>query len=209
MVNNQILFSDDGFKTSRSALGEVTVGGETYYGLISELVLSGYIEGSKIVGGEIMIGEQPDGSYAFRVWPNGTVTMGGGSKIGDYTVSDINNAVDAVKESADKVQNIQDAIDNINSQKMYRVEIRCVGPQILREKNQTSELYCHVYSWDNEITDDIDESLFNWRRHSDNNDQDNIWNENIKHKGTKNITISTEDITNNANFSCVVDLPDG
>lgn len=53
MVNNMILMSDDGFKTSRSALGEVTVDGQTYYGLIAELVLAGYIEGSRLVGGSI------------------------------------------------------------------------------------------------------------------------------------------------------------
>lgn len=208
MVNNQILFSDDGFKTSRSALGEVTVDGTTYYGLITELVLSGYIEGSKIVGGEIMIGEQPDGSYAFRVWPDGTVTMGGGSKIGDYTVDDINQAVGSAQDSANKVQQIQGAIDNINSQKMYRIEIKCVGPQILKVKNQTATLSCHVYSWDTEITNTLDDSLFNWKRHSDNSDQDEIWNNNTIHQGRKTLTISTEDIMDNANFVCEVTLPD-
>ena len=53
LVNNMILMSDDGFKTSRSALGEITVDGQRYYGLIAEAVLSGYIEGTRIVGGEI------------------------------------------------------------------------------------------------------------------------------------------------------------
>ena len=208
MVNNQILFSDDGFKTSRSALGEVAVDGNTYYGLIAEMVLSGYIEGSKIVGGTIKIGEQSDGSYAFEVHEDGTVTMGGGSKIGDYTVDDIESAVGSAQESANKVQEIQGVVDNINSQKMYRVEIRCVGPQILKVKNQTATLSCHVYSWDTEITDTLDASLFNWKRYSNNTDHDEIWNNNTVHQGRKTLTISTEDITDNANFSCEVNLPD-
>lgn len=53
LVNNMILMTDDGWKTSRAGLGEFTVDGVTFYGLIAEAVLSGYIEGSKIVGGEL------------------------------------------------------------------------------------------------------------------------------------------------------------
>lgn len=52
--------------------------------LIAEAVLSGYIEGSKIVGGTIQIGEQEDGTYAFEVHADGSVTMGGGSYIDGY-----------------------------------------------------------------------------------------------------------------------------
>ena len=100
MTNNMILMSDDGFKTSRSALGEILVDGEKYYGLIAEMVLSGYIEGSRIVGGTIQIGETSPGSgeYAFEVHDDGSVTMGGGSKIGNYTVTDIENAVESIED---------------------------------------------------------------------------------------------------------------
>lgn len=83
LVNNMILMSDDGFKTSRSALGEVTVDGETYYGLIAEMVLSGYIEGSIMKGGTIQIGESIDAegnkTYAFEVDKNGNVSMCNGT----------------------------------------------------------------------------------------------------------------------------------
>ena len=83
LVNNMILMSDDGFKTSRSALGEITVDGQTYYGLIAEMVLSGYIEGSTIKGGTINIG---DG--AFVVDERGNVTMGGANTIGGYATEE-------------------------------------------------------------------------------------------------------------------------
>ena len=45
MVNNQIVFTDDGFKTSKSVLGEFTVDGITYYGLCRDKIESGFVEG--------------------------------------------------------------------------------------------------------------------------------------------------------------------
>lgn len=88
MVNNMLLFSDDGFKTSKTGLGQFTVNGEEFYGLLADAVIAGYIEGSKIVGGTIKIGEQDDGRYAFEVREDGSVVMGGGSSIDGYATSD-------------------------------------------------------------------------------------------------------------------------
>lgn len=89
LVNNQIVFTDDGFKTSKSALGEFTVDGETYYGLLAQAVIAGYIEGSKIKGGTIQIGLQPDGTYAFEVHEDGSVTMNGGSTVDGVPIENI------------------------------------------------------------------------------------------------------------------------
>lgn len=208
IVNNMILMSDDGFQTSRSALGEIVVDGATYYGLIAEMVLSGYIEGSTIVGGTIQIGLQDDGTYAFEVHENGTVTMGGGSSIGGYTGADFDKMNNSINSTQNTMQSIQGTVDTINSQKMYRVEVQCSGPMIMRTKNQTATLTCKVYSWDTDITNTLDESLFNWIRVSNDNAQDKIWNANAQHKNRKTLIITTEDITNNANFYCEVSLPD-
>ena len=197
MVNNQILFSDDGFKTSRSALGEVAVDGKTYYGLIAEMVLSGYIEGSKIVGGEIMIGEQPDGSYAFRVWPDGTVTMSGGSSIGGYTASDF----DAMKES---INNTKNEIQNITNSKMYQIQIESSGPLIMRDKTQSATLTCKIISWGEDITSEFNDSKFNWIRISNDSGSDTVWNS--AHQGMKQIIITPDDIVDNATFSCEVEV---
>jgi hypothetical protein len=209
IVNNMIIMTDDGWKTSRSGLGEFTVDGlGTFYGLIAEAVLSGYIESSVISGGEIMIGEQPDGSYAFRVYPNGTVTMGGDSSIGGYTASDFDKMNNQIQESNNAVQEIQGIVENLNSKVMYRVEIICDGAMIMNVKNQAATLKCKVYSWDNDITDTLDSSAFNWIRSSNDRTQDETWNNNSAHKGRKTLTITTEDITNNANFYCEVSLPE-
>jgi len=103
LVNNMILMSDDGFKTSRSALGEITVDGQVYYGLIAEMVLSGYIEGSIIKGGTIQIGEyiDEDGNkkYTFEVDKDGNVTMNSSSINGYVTDKEMTSAIEQTANS--------------------------------------------------------------------------------------------------------------
>ena len=95
LVNNQIVFTDDGFKTSKAVLGEFEIDGESYYGLVAQAIISGYIEGSRIRGGTIQIGLQDDGTYAFEVHADGSVTMNGGGTIAGY----------AKKEDIDELKN--------------------------------------------------------------------------------------------------------
>ena len=70
IVNNQFLYSDDGFKTTKSVFGEF---GDGQWGLLAEAVIAGYIEGSTMVGGTIDIG-----NGSFKVDEYGNVTMNGG-----------------------------------------------------------------------------------------------------------------------------------
>lgn len=78
ITNNKFLYSDDNFKTTKSVFGNYTINGETYWGILAGCVKAGLIEGSHIIGGEICIGEQEDGTYAFKVDKDGTVTMNKG-----------------------------------------------------------------------------------------------------------------------------------
>lgn len=195
IVNNQILYSSDGFKTSNAVFGEYTYDGKTLCGLLANAVVAGYIEGSAFVGGQIKIGLQADGSYAFEVREDGAVVMNGGGSSNSFATKS-------------EIEDVQQGLLEINQAKMYRVEIICSGPQIMNIKNQTATLSCRVYSWDTDITDTLDSTLFNWTRSSNDSDQDEIWNNNSVHQGRKTLTISTEDITNNASFNCEVTLPD-
>ena len=95
LVNNQIVFTDDAFKSTKSVLGEFVVDGETFYGLLAQAIISGYVEGSKIRGGTIQIGLQQDGTYAFEVHADGSVTMNGGG-----TISEVNQKLDTLKQSS-------------------------------------------------------------------------------------------------------------
>ena len=200
-VNNNLLFTSDGWKSTRTGIGEFTAENiGTFYGVIAEAVLSGYIESSTMVGGTIKIGLQDDGSYAFEVHEDGSVTMSGGSSIDGYAKTE-----DVTKLGGQIIQ-IQDNVDTITNSKMYRIEIHCDGPTIMNMKNQSAKLSCKVYSWDTDKTDDFDSSLFKWKRVSNNSIQDSYWNQN--HQGYKELTITTEDIINNANFYCEVSLPE-
>ena len=84
IVNNQFLYSDDNFRTTKSVFGEYTINDQTFWGLIAECVMAGYIAGCTIEGGTIKIGKQEDGSYAFEVHDDGSVTMNGGNTISGY-----------------------------------------------------------------------------------------------------------------------------
>ena len=100
--NNTIVLSDNGFaenSTPRMGLGEFTVDGTTFYGILAEAVLSGYIEGSTMVGGKINIG---DG--AFVVHEDGTVVMNGNNTISGYAKEeDVSN----LKKRATIISSIQ------------------------------------------------------------------------------------------------------
>lgn len=78
ITNNKFLYSDDNFKTTKSVFGNYVIDNETYWGILAGCVSAGLIEGSKIIGGEICIGERDDGTYNFRVASDGTVTMNKG-----------------------------------------------------------------------------------------------------------------------------------
>ena len=195
MVNNQIVFTDDGFKTSKSVLGEFTVDGVTYYGLLAQAVIAGIVEGSQIIGGTIQIGLQSDGTYAFEVHEDGSVTMNGGSSINGYA-----------KE--EQIQEIQGQIDEINNSKMYSVEITTTDSTTISTASDQATLTCKVYSWDSDITNTLDASLFMWKRVSSDTNSDTIWNAMPEHQGVKSITIDADDVINNSSFACEVDLPE-
>ena len=202
LTNNNILISTDHFQTAQTGIGVFEVDGKELYGVLAKAILSGYIESSHIVGGTIKIGKQLDGTYAFEVHEDGSVTMNGGNSIAGYAKEDdVNNL-------GNQVQEIQGQVETINNSKMYRVEIQCSGPMIMNLKTQKATLSCKVYSWDADITDTLDANLFNWIRTSNDGDQDEIWNNNTMHQGRKTLTITTEDITNNASFYCEVSLPE-
>ena len=67
---------------------------------------------------------------------------------------------------------------------------------------------CKVYSWDIDITNTLDASLFNWKRTSNDSELDAIWNAMPEHQGVKSITIGADDVVDNSSFTCEVDLPE-
>ena len=91
IVNNQFLYSDDNFKTAQSVFGEYTIDKITYWGLLAQAVIAGYIESTTIVGGTINIG---DGTFV--VASDGSVTMKASSIDGyvtDKELSDVESGL--------------------------------------------------------------------------------------------------------------------
>lgn len=200
MVNNQIVFTDDGFKTSKSVLGEFTIDGVSYYGLLAQAVIAGLVEGSEIKGGTIQIGEYIDDNgdvrYAFEVTEDGVVKMhAGGNTIDGYATTD-------------DLQSVKNEVDAINSSKMYKVEIVTDSSTVISTATDKATLTCRVYSWDTDITNTLDASYFDWKRISTNASQDAIWNAMPEHQNTKSITIDADDVVGNSSFICEVDLPE-
>lgn len=103
IVNNNILYSSDGFKTVRTGLGEFTVNGEgTFYGLMAEAVISGYIESSRIFGGSINIG---DGTFVVDEAGHVTMkasTIDGYASAGDV-ISSINQSPETISINANRI----------------------------------------------------------------------------------------------------------
>lgn len=103
-----------------------------------------------------------------------------------------------------KIEKITGEIDTINAQKMYRTELVVEGVSIFKNKGQSSVMRCNVYSWDKDITDSIDSACFIWHRKSSDEEADKEWDK--THIGKKQITITTEDVYDNASFYCEVNL---
>ncbi len=129
------------------------------------------------------------------------VTLTGLSTKQNDTISALEE--DVVGQSG-RIDVISGQVDKINESKMYRTELVTEGVSIFREKTQQSLVRCKVYSWDKEITDTLDASAFSWHRNSGDAAADAEWD--AAHVGTKIITVSTEDVTDNASFYCEVTI---
>ena len=104
--------------------------------------------------------------------------------------------------------NTTEAIDEINNQKMYRAEIVSNNGNIFKNGNISCTLSCKVYSWDSDITDEINAANFKWTKINNDGTQDTVWNT-IHFGGSKSITITPSDVYIRGTFVCTVTLPDG
>lgn len=178
LSNNMILFSDDNFATSKAALGKLKVGAEEYYGLIAQIVEAGIVQGSKIVGSTIQVGERSDGSYAFEITQDGTIIMRGGEG--------------------------EEVIGGSISSSFSSVRVTATGSTYFTDTDQSAILSASVYFGGSDVTYQYDASLFHWIRQSGNSSADAEWN--AAHAGMKSITVTPEDVEGNAQFYCSVDI---
>ena len=141
--------------------------------------------------------------------PSGnTITIGASGVTLTSLSTKQNDTISALEEDvtgqSSRIDVISGQVDRINESKMYRTELVTEGVSIFREKTQQSLVRCKVYSWDTEITATLPASAFNWHRNSGNAAADAEWD--AAHTGMKTITVSTEDVTDNASFYCEVTI---
>lgn len=188
IINNKIVFTNDGWQTSEAALGEFQVDtngdgvAETLYGLIAKAVVSGYIKGSVIEGGSLKIGGT---GGTFIVNEDGSVQILG---------PDASTPVYATK----------DEVDSISQVGRYYVELEYTGSTIFTEPGQSCVIKCKVFDAGEEIINLPSGTVFKWMRNS--NGDDTSWNNSHTYTDINTITITNADIEKNAQFYCVCTL---
>jgi phage-related protein len=99
------------------------------------------------------------------------------------------------------VESVEDRVNNIEDQKMYRLVITSSNGNIFKNGNISTTLTATVFSWDENITDTLDDNQFIWTRVSSDTEDDKLWND-AHYGGTKTITITNDDVKVRATFCC-------
>lgn len=103
------------------------------------------------------------------------------------------------------VNGFSEKIESVEKKPNYKLEIYTPDGTVLQSKGITTTVYAKVFNWDEDITDTIPETSFNWYRRSKDQVDDEYWN-GLYGKGKKSITISTSDILASATFYFTVDI---
>ena len=184
LTNNKLVFTSDGFQTAKSAFGKFYINDSSgrkveRWGLLSDAVVSGYIQGSEILGGRLEIGGE---GGRFVVHENGSVEILG---------PDAKTPIYATK----------DTVDLINTATQYHTSLVYTGTTIFTESGQTCTITCKVFDYNEDITDKLPSgTVFKWTRAS--NASDTEWNETHIYTDMNTITITNDDIEKNAQFYC-------
>ena len=86
------------------------------------------------------------------------------------------------------------------------VQIFSTNGNIFRDGTAYTTMRAIVFRGDQDITDEIDESLFNWERVSGDSVADESWNTSSKAVGRKTVEITPSDVLGRTVFACHVDL---
>lgn len=186
IINNKIVFSNDGFKTSKSVFGKYTIDGEERWGPLAEYVTADTIEGKLIKGGSIEIGGK---GGKFIVHEDGSVQILSSSG-GSISTDDVGALQQAVK---------------------YKTDISYSNPTVFSDTTSTCKLTCNVSCWNDkeskyvDITDKLNGrgASFTWKRGSSEFKKKESDKSNFNE-----IIVTHEDIDRSAQFSCTVEFDD-
>lgn len=184
IVNNKILYSTDGFRTSSSAFGSFEYEGQTYSGVIAKALVGGFIQGSEIRGGHLEIG---------------------GDK-GKFIVHEDGSMQVFVKENNQDKEIKLDTLNPLGDAYRYTVELSYNTSTIFNTETASTTITATLKEWGKTPTTPLNNITYSWKRSSSKADEDTIWNNDPQHQNltTNTITITPQDFDNNAQFFCEV-----
>lgn len=194
LINNKLVFSSDGFKTSKAVFGKYVVNGETRWGPLAEYITAETIEGKFISGGSIRIGGNNPGDRQFIVHEDGSVEIGKVVQEGDNT-----------KIQSEYVS--QEALDQIDSAYKYSIQIVHTGKAVFSSKADTATMTAKIYRRGEDATDEFKKAgvIIYWEK----NPSDENWKATPVTSGdTYSIILDANDIENSAQISCYMDPTD-
>lgn len=148
--------------------------------------------------GQIVADFITSGTLVANIIKAGVLQSQDGSSYWDLETGEVVLRAYATTETVDKVS---DRITTIEDQKMYRLVISSSNGNIFKNGNIQTTLYATVFSWDENITDTLDENQFIWTRVSEDAVADAQWNAD-HFGGSKSIVITTDDVKVRATFFC-------
>jgi hypothetical protein len=195
IINNKILYSADGFKTSKSAFGSFVYDGQKYSGILADALVGGLVQGATIRGGNLQIGD------------------------GETNYFQVNEAgeVSIVQAGEEKYAG-KAALDEINKAYQYTVELVYNGSTVFASTSANTIMTAIVKSLGEDITHKLPVGTeFKWLKNGEvyktakitetsNNPQAGVINTDVNRLTINQINITHTDIEGNSFFSCQVDF---
>ena len=148
--------------------------------------------------GQIVADFITSGSLVANIIKAGVLQSQDGSSYWDLETGEVVLRAYATTETVEKVE---DRLTEIEEQKMYRLVISSSNGNIFKNNNIKTTLYATVFSWDENITDTLDDNQFIWTRVSEDTEADKLWND-AHFGGAKSIEITSDDVKVRATFFC-------
>lgn len=148
--------------------------------------------------GQIVADFITSGSLVANIIKAGVLQSQDGSSYWDLETGEV---VLRAYATTEEVKEQGDRITEIEEQKMYRLVISSSNGNIFKNNNIKTTLYATVFSWDENITNTLDDNQFIWTRVSDDADADEAWNAD-HFGGAKSIVITSDDVKVRATFFC-------
>ena len=135
----------------------------------------------------------------FITWNNTAKKWEYVDKTNSQLITELWTALDKLEKQT------RESITEVSSKVNYTVEILSVQGNIFKNGVISTMLSARVFHGGDDITDTLNENLFQWTRKSANEMEDSLWNA-AHFGGTKSIEVTKNDVWQKATFSCAVNI---